>query len=328
MVMRALVTGATGFVGSHVVEALVTEGHEVRALFRETSDKRWIKDLPVTWCLGDLRDQSSLLSAMENVDWVFHVAGVTKASGYASYVAANTEGTRRVFEACLQQKHLPRKVILVSSLGAAGPCSPESPKQECDPCQPVSHYGLSKLQAERIALSFADRITVVVVRPPAVYGPRDRDILALFRLVNKRWYLSLGRGERYICMLHVADLVQGVLLAARADVSSGAIFFLSDGEIHTWGEIVAILERIMGVRVRRVNIPIPLAFLMAVGSEVVCRVTGSPPLLNRQKMREMLQRGWTCDIQQAVDQLQFRPKVRLEVGLKETLNWYRQQRWL
>jgi len=326
--MRALVTGATGFVGSHLAEALVKQGHEVRVLVRETSDRRWIRALPVRWWVGDVMDPSSLSDALRAVDWVFHVAGVTKASGYAEYAWANAEGTRHVFEACLRQKVAPQKVVLVSSLGAAGPCSPDSPKQECDPCEPVSHYGLSKLEAERIALSYINRIPVMVIRPSAVYGPRDRDILAIFRLVRHGWYLKVGRGERYICMIHVEDLVRGAITAAGADVGSGTILFLSDGEIHTWTQVVGMLERIMGVRVRKVRVPVPMAWLVALCSEVVCQIGRRPPLLNRQKIWEMVQTAWTCDISQAREQLDFIPKVRLEEGLRETYRWYCDQGWI
>lgn len=328
VIMQVLVTGATGFVGSHLVETLVKRGHKVRVLVRTTSDVHWIRGLPLIWCLGDIKDPTSLSNALQGVEWVFHVAGVTKAIGYSAYESANVKGTQNVLEACLQQQRPPQKVVVVSSLGAAGPCDPNYPRLESDVCQPVSHYGLSKMEAERIALSYRERMSMVVIRPPTTYGPRDRDILALFRLVKSGFHLTLGQGEHYLCMIHVADLVEAVLQAAETAVSSGSIFFVSDGETHTWSEIVSILEGLLGVRTRKVRIPVGLALLIALGWETVCRVRRIPPLLNRQKVMEIQQVGWTCDIQEAAKKLHFTPTISLQEGLKETYRWYLDQGWI
>lgn len=326
--MRVLVTGATGFVGSHLVEELLGAGHEVKALVRRTSDLRWIKGLPITLCWGDVTEPSSLDEALSGVGWVLHVAGVTKALGYTSYMEANAMGTRHVMEACLRQSERPRRVVLVSSLAACGPCRVERPTKESDACHPVSHYGRSKLEAERMAMALAHKVSLTVIRPPAVYGPRDRDILTFFRLLHRGWDLRVGKGERYLCLVHVRDLARGIILAAEAEVPSGSVFFVSDGEVHAWSDVVGILERVMGVRARTLKVPSGLAWIAALGSEAVCGLLGIPPLLNREKVREMLQSCWTCDIQKAIDELGFKPQVSLEEGLRETYLWYRKEGWI
>jgi dihydroflavonol-4-reductase len=326
--MRVLVTGATGFVGSHLVEALVQRGHEVKVLARRTSDQRWLRGIPLTWCWGDLGVPLSLQEALQEVDWVFHVAGVTKALGYAAYMAVNARGTRHLMEACLREGEPPSRVVLVSSLAASGPCGLNEAKRESDPCLPVSHYGISKFEGERIALSYADRVSLVMVRPPVVYGPRDRDVLTFFRMIKGGWNLTLGGGERYLCMLHVEDLVQGVLLAAEAQVSSGSTFFLSDGQVHSWTEMADLLQGIVGTQVRSLRIPVRVAWVAALASELVSALRGTPPLFNREKLREMLQQAWTCEIQSAVETLGFSPQIPLEKGLRETYRWYREQGWI
>jgi dihydroflavonol-4-reductase len=326
--MHVLVTGATGFVGSHLVEALLHGGHLVRVLARKTSDLRWIRGLPITCCWGDVREPGSLDEALRGVEWLFHVAGVTKALGYSHYLEANALGTRHVMEACARQSQPPSRVILISSLAACGPCPTDQPKREADPCNPVSHYGRSKLEAERMAMAFADKVPLTVIRPPAVYGPRDRDILAFFRLLHKGWDLRVGKRERYLCLIHVRDLVRGIIMAARAQVPSGSVFFLSDGQVHPWGEVVRAMARVMGVRARTIRVPVPAAWAVALGSEAVCGLLGLPPLLNREKVREMIQECWTCDIRKAMEELGFKPQIPLEEGLRETYLWYREQGWI
>jgi nucleoside-diphosphate-sugar epimerase len=310
------------------VEELLSAGHEVRALVRETSDCRWIQGLPVERCCGDVAEPASLRSAVEGQDWIFHVAGVTKAQGFGAYLLANAEGTRHLLEACVSASPPPSRVVVVSSLAAWGPCSPDHPRDESEACSPVSHYGKSKALAERIAGTYADRLPIVVLRPTAVYGPRDRDVLEIFRLVRRGWFLSVGAGERHICMLHVRDLAAAGLLAARAPVPSGATYALSDGENRTWSDVVGVLERIMGVKARTIRIPVSVAWAVAAASEGFSAIRGVPPLLNRQKVREMTQSGWTCDIGRAVAELQFQPRVPLEQGLEETYRWYRDAGWM
>lgn len=326
--MRALVTGATGFVGSHLVEALLAQGNSVRVLVRPTSAMRWIQDLDVERWMGDMADQGSLQGAVDGIDWVFHVAGVTKARGLHSYMRANALGTRHLLEACARRENPPERVVLLSSLAAWGPNSPTCPRAETEPCSPVSHYGLSKARAEDVACSFAGRLPLVILRPTAVYGPRDRDVLAFFRMVHRGWFLRVGARERYICMIHVRDLVEGILLAARAQVASGSIYALSDGAIHTWTEVARTMARVMGVRLRTLQVPSALAWTAALLSEAASALLGAPPLYNREKLKEMLQPGWTCSIERARLELGFEPLVGLEEGLRETYLWYRKMGWI
>lgn len=326
--MRAFVTGATGFVGSHLVEALVAEGHQVRILARRTSDLSWIRDLDVERVTGDLQDEEALQKAVNGMDWVFHVAGLTKARKLHSYMEANALGTLNLLEACANSKEPPSRVVVLSSLAAWGPNSPSCPRGETESCAPVSHYGFSKAKAEELACQFVSRLSLVILRPTAVYGPRDKDVLAFFRMVRKGLFIKMGTQERYICMIHVKDLVRAVLLAARKAVESGSIYPVSDGEVHTWRSVADILGKIMGVRVRTIRLPLALAWTAALLSELGSWVLGLPPLYNREKLKEMLQPGWTCSIEKIRAELGFEPAIPLEEGLKETYLWYRKIGWI
>jgi nucleoside-diphosphate-sugar epimerase len=169
---------------------------------------------------------------------------------------------------------------------------------------------------------------VVVIRPPAVYGPRDRDFLAPFRLIRRGWDLTVGGRDLHLCLIHVRDLVEGIIRGAEAEVASGSAYFLSDGEAHVWSQVVRVLEGIMDVHVKTIRLPVAMAWAAALCAETVCALRGVPPLFNRQKVREMIQEAWTCDIQRASQELGFTPQISLERGLSETYRWYREQGWI
>jgi nucleoside-diphosphate-sugar epimerase len=169
---------------------------------------------------------------------------------------------------------------------------------------------------------------VVILKPPVVYGPRDRDTLAFFRMIRRGYNVHVGAGESWVSMIYVSDLVDATLLAAQEDLESGSTVFVSDGTIHRWREVAQALARIMGVKVRGVRVPLLVGQGVALVSEVCSRLFGFPPLLNRQKIREIKQRRWTCEIDLARRSLGFEPAVPLEKGLKETYSWYLERGWI
>ncbi len=323
-----LVTGGNGFVGSHLVEALVGRNYQVRCLVRSKSDLRWIEGLPIEYVKGDVTYCEGLEKALRGAETVYHLAGVTKARTRKDYEAVNWVGTRNLMATCSKTNPSVKRVILMSSLAACGPAHSDQPMREEDPLRPVSDYGRSKLLGERSALEFADRLPIVIIRPAAVYGPRDRDIYAFFRLMRYRLNARLGKGERYVSLCHVHDLVKGAMLAAEKEMPSGEAFFISDGEVHSWSRVTRLIAPIMGVRPLETRIPEWAAYAAASLSELWCAILHTPTLFNRQKVLEMTQRAWTCDITKARKVLGFRPSVNLRKGLEETYRWYKEYGWL
>ena len=184
--MKALVTGGTGFIGSHLTEALIRKGVQVRCLLRKTSDLKWLKGLPIEFVHGDCNDKTSLEKAVRGVDWVFHLAGVTKAIKEETYFEVNGLGTENLIHACLENNPRLQKFIYISSQAAAGPSRNGCNKKELDPCEPVSFYGRSKRVGEELVLTHAHELPVLILRPSAVYGPRDKDIFAFFKCLSRR----------------------------------------------------------------------------------------------------------------------------------------------
>jgi nucleoside-diphosphate-sugar epimerase len=326
--MKSLVTGGTGFVGSHLVETLLHRGIQVRCLLRGSSDSRWLAGLPIETARGDLGDKESLEDAVKGVDVIFHLAGVTKAIQQKTYFEVNAIGTDNLIHACLRTNPHLKRFIYLSSQAAAGPCQNGKKKREEDHCDPVSSYGQSKRMGEELALAHAHEIPLVILRPSAVYGPREKDIYGFFRLLSRRIKPCLSGGDQQISLCFVQDVIQATLLAAEISRQSGEIFFLSDGRDYRLEEIGDILAQAMGITAFCIRVPEWAVFQAASFSEYFSRWTGKPPLLSKGKVEEILQKHWVCDIEKARKLLGFQPSFSLEEGARLTVEWYRKEKWL
>lgn len=327
----AAVTGASGFVGSHLVDALVAAGVPTRAVVRATSDTRWVPGAAERR-VASVEDGDALGQAVRDARFVFHLAAVTSAARDAAYAQTNVQGTRRVLEAV--RRWAPEaRVVLCSSLAAIGPARDEHPLNEGDVPRPVSAYGRSKLEAEQVADAFAAArgSDIVIVRPGAVYGPRDRDILAAFRLAGRGLALRLSAPNQRLAMVHATDLAHALVLAAQCAPHTEGVaqrYHISDGTTPTWASVNAAIAAAVGRRVRAVPIPRLVALTVAEMNTLMARVGQFKPLLTRERIVELAAADWSCDITRAREELGFAPSIPLESGMSETAAWYRAQGWL
>lgn len=327
--MKALVTGGRGFIGSFLVKLLLAKGIQVRCLLRnKRKDQRWLTGLDFEHATGDITEPNSLLPTVEGVDYVYHLAGLTKSSFKSEFHKINVEGTRNLLDATLKINPNLRRFVLVSSLAAAGPSPDGNPLTESDPANPMSDYGKSKLKAEEIALKYSQKFPMSIVRPPAVYGPRERDIFQFFKYAKQGWLPILTGGPRYSSVIYVKDLVEGLLLVAEQEKAQGEIYFLSDDESYSWEYFGATLAEILGVKPRKIMIPLTAAFLTSCGFELVAKFTRQPTLFSLDKFRELRATHWICDNSKAKKELGFRPRFDLHRGLYETAQWYLENGWL
>jgi len=326
--LKALVTGGTGFIGSHLTEALIRKGLQVRCLLRKTSDLRWLKGLPIEYVHGDCNDKTSLDKAVRDVDWVFHLAGVTKAIKEETYFEVNGLGTKNLIRACLENNPRLQKFIYISSQAAAGPSRNGGNKKELDPCEPVSFYGRSKRAGEEWVLTHAQELPALILRPSAVYGPRGKDILAFFKCLSRRIQPCLVGPDQHLSLCYVQDIVQGIFSAVETHTKSGEIFFLSDGNDYRMEEIGAIVAQAMGITALRLRVPKRMIWGIACFSEYLSKLFRRPFLLNKDKAAEMFQKDWVCDITKAKTLLGFEPRVPLSEGAKLTFEWYKKEKWL
>lgn len=320
--MKVLVTGASGFIGSHLCGALHEAGYAVRAMVRPTSDLSWLAASAPEVAYADLTDPERMRVAVHGTECVLHLGAAVRPRDGSDYERVNVDGTRMLVE--LSVAAGVRLFVFVSSLSAAGPagCSGR-PLTESEDCRPVSRYGLSKLMAERALLQARDALTAVILRFPVVYGPRDRDVMLGFFKGVRRGLLPCLGGE--FSLLYVRDAVQAVQLAIEQRVETGTVYFISDGELHTWMEILSLAERLTGRRVSRLRIPRWAVPSLAALNELLAR---EGTIFSRDKARELAHEIWTCSPNRARVELGFEPKYPLKYGLEETLRWYEREGWL
>jgi len=326
--MITLVTGATGFIGSHLVELLLSRAHTVRVLLRKTSSLEWLKGLPIELFYGDLFDMEAMQKAVSGVDYVYHSAGLTKAKTAEGYYRANQEGTRNLLNAALAQAPRIRRFVHISSQAAAGPSPTSAPITEDFPANPLTTYGKSKLKAEQEVLEVASRIPVTICRPPAVYGPRDKDIFEFFNTYKRGLQPIVGFSEKFVSLVHVTDLVRGFVLAGESEKARGQTYFISSERAYGWKEVGEVTRAAMGRGAIRVRIPEPLVYVISAFAEIGAKFSPKPALINLEKARDMVQDYWTCDSSKATRDFGYRQEISLVDGIRGTVEWYREQGWL
>jgi dihydroflavonol-4-reductase len=332
--MIAFLTGATGFVGSHVAETLVARGYNVRCLARKTSDTKWLNHLikagSVQLVEGSLAHEQSLLSAVKDVDMVIHVAGVTAARSRDDFFQGNQIGTRNLLSATLHANPSVKRFLHVSSQTAVGPAhSLATPATSDTPCRPITTYGESKKAAEDEVLALQHQLPVTIVRPPAVYGQRDTAVFDYFKAVNNGLAPLIGFDTKYVSLVHAEDLARGIVEAAESEHTISKSYFVSSDEFYTWPQITAITKRILDKKlVLQLRLPHGLVMGIAGISGFFGRFSTKPPVLDFEKGRDIIQSYWICSTQEARRDFGYTQKVSLEDGIEKTIRWYREQGWL
>jgi dihydroflavonol-4-reductase len=325
---NVLVTGATGFVGRNLVEALLHRGYSVTCLVRNTSNTRTLQKQHVRLVVGDINDPQSIRQAVIGVCAVYHLAGLIKAAGREEYFRVNQGGTRILLEALAKTNPDLNRFIHISSLAAAGPSKSDRGLTEDEKPNPVSWYGESKLMSEQEALRYSDAFPVTVLRPSAVYGPYDSETLLIFRMIKRGCLLTPGRFIRRFSLIHVDDLAAACIKAAECSTPSGETYFISRPEIHTWADVGHAIAQNLKKKYRQISIPQWMAATVGLAGDLWTGVTGRPATLNSQKVRELLQPSWICNSSKARAALGFSAAIDLERGINETVRWYKSQGWL
>jgi len=308
----AAVTGANGFVGSHLVDYLLAKNIEVRCVVRKSSNLQWLKGKDVMIFDCGLFDKVGLREAFEGVNYIFHIAGVVKAKDEEGYFKGNVEATKVLLEVAAEVKDQIKKFVVVSSQTVSGPSIDGKPVTEDMNPNPLTTYARSKLNQEQIALSYKDIFPVTICRAPAIYGERDTEIFIYFQVFNRGLTTMIGFNKKELSLLHVADLAEGLYLAAISEKANSEIYFISSEKFYNWDEVGEITSKVLGKKAFRIRIP---HFIV-------------PATLNIEKAKDLTQRYWICDTSKAMRELDYRQKVSIEEGIKRTCEWYKQVKWI
>jgi nucleoside-diphosphate-sugar epimerase len=329
--MRVFLTGGSGFLGSYVAEQLAEQGHTVRALVRPRSARNVLERLPrIEFAAGAIEDRASLDAAMDGVDAVIHVAGLVKARRPEEFFQVNTEGTKNLLAAAAARAPGLKRFVYVSSLAAVGPSPDGKPVPDDAPPRPVTQYGRSKLAAEQVVLAAKDRVPVTILRPPLIYGPRDRETLAFFTSIKNGVLPVLGDGTNTLSVVYGQDCAAACVRAATAGgLPSGRTFFVDDGAVYVWRDALAEIEKALGKRAFvRVGLPLGFVKVAAAATQLYGRVTNTAQMLTLDKVNELKQRHWVCEGAGARTELGWHPRTTWPQGVVETVDWYRRAGWL
>jgi nucleoside-diphosphate-sugar epimerase len=328
--MTVLITGATGFIGSHLADHLHAKGYGLRALVRPSSSNRYIKHLPVEYVTADFNDPESLRPAVEGVDYIYHVAGLTAARNREDFFRGNQVATRNLLDAARQYNPGLRRFVHVSTQAVVGPAaSADAPLDERAPLRPLTAYAASKAAAEEEVQSRMGQMPLTIVRPPAVYGPRDPEIFRFFSTVAKGFAPLIGFNRKLVSLVHVEDLVRGFIQAGESDRAEGETYFISSEKFYSWEEVGAVTATVFG-HGRPRNLRVPHAVIFAAGgfSGFFSRFQKKPSVFNFEKARDITQGYWLCSVDKAKEHFGYRQLVSIGEGVAGTVAWYREAGWI
>lgn len=320
--MKALVTGGTGFIGSHLVEALLKDSVEVYCLVRNPLKLRFLKGLNVKIIQGDCSQKESLKKIEWNFDYVYNLSGITKASHPEEFFQSNYTGTKNLIELVAELNQEIKRFVHVSSLAAVGPCINGKPVDENTEPKPVSEYGRSKLLGEKAVQFYIDKVPVTIVRPPAVYGPRDSDFLTFFKMVKIGMVLYFKEG--YYSMVYANDLVEGIINASKSARAIGETFFIADSEPYRTNQIVDAISEAIGKKPVRIKIPEIIGKIFI----ELFQKFDKKSIINTDKLKELSQPCWVCSTEKSEQLLGFKTKTNLKEGMQWTAKWYRINKWI
>ncbi|MFC1627929.1 NAD-dependent epimerase/dehydratase family protein [Gemmatimonadota bacterium] len=326
--MKALVTGGSGFLGSHLVERLVSEGIETICFVRPEDDLRWIEALDIRRIYGDCTDKDSIRPVFDDPpDFIFHLAGIANAPSDDVYNSVNAGGTQNIVELCLENNISLKRFVLTSSASVMGPSERGSPRSENDDFNPTTAYGRSKVEAEAHVRELDGHIPWTILRLGLIYGPRaTHGFFPVFRMAA-RGFLPLT-GQMNGNMIHVEDAARCLIHVARHESAIDRIYLVGEESPSSLEEIVNEIVSSVGRRVVRLTVPLPLLYPIALALQVIGRIRGRVPLLDLRRLDDMRHRDWLIDSSLIRDETGFTPEIDLATGIRQSVDWYREAGWI
>jgi nucleoside-diphosphate-sugar epimerase len=324
---KLLITGTSGFIGSFLVEEAIKRGYQVVAGVRKTSNR--IMNPFVSFIELDYETPDSIAKSIEKENFIFviHNAGLTQSRHENEYFRSNYLYTRNLVDALLKTDRPPEKFIYTSSLTSYGPGNTSlTPIQITDKQSPITFYGKSKLEAENYLRSLRN-FPYLILRPTAVYGPRERNLYLVCNLLNRHIEVRLGKNRQLLSFVYVKDLVDCFFKALESDWKQKS-YFVSDGNTYTAEELNSTIKKHLNKKTIKITVPTFILKPTAYINEVIARITGKSPIFNMDRLHEFKSVNWSCNINETIVDLNYEPKYNLDKGMAETIKWYKENGWL
>lgn len=324
---KVLITGASGFLGFHLINAAVEKGYDVYAAVRKSSNVKHLQHLSVNYVELDYNNATALEQLFEEkgFDYVIHAAGTTKANSEAEYNLVNNIYTQKLATAAAKNRRV-KRFVFISSLASIGPSHKAGESiTEQTARNPVTAYGKSKLDAEN-NLKKVD-IASTIFRPTAIYGPREKDIFIVTKTLNKGIDVYIGRVNQQLSFVYGADMGE-VAVKALSQTGGNTDYNITDGKSYNRYAYADIVKRVLQKKAVRLHLPLPVIKSALFVVERIHRLMNKVPAVSIEKLSELTAINWTCDISKAKRELGFEPKFDLEKGLETTIEWYRENKWL
>ncbi len=327
-----LITGASGFIGSFLVEEAIKRNYNTFAGIRNTSSRKYLNDPRVHFLELDFSKEMCLENSLRDAatrygsfDYIIHNAGVTRAKDNETFNRINYENTVRFVEALQQTKLVPQKFIYISSLASFGPGNNDDPITSQHTRSPLTAYGRSKLKAEQYLYSTTD-FPFLIINPTAVYGPREKDVFFLIKTIERHMEIYIGNSQQLLSFIHVEDLCEAIFLSMESPVINQNLL-ISDKHVYTSKTFNSTIKTKLNKKTLCLVLPVKIVRLVAVISEFISRKSGNAPIINRERMKEFEAKNWGVDCSEICN-LGFTPKYNLDSGLTHTIDWYKEQGWL
>lgn len=328
--MKVLVTGATGFIGSHVADLLINMGHDVVCTVRKSSNLRWLEGKKVSIEQLPALDDLHVQKIFSNLDAVYHIAGATFARNYDEFYKSNALATQELIEQVYKYSPNLSRFVYMSSFTVTGPAdSLENPVDEKTIPKPLTAYARSKLAGEEIVLSYKEKIPVTIIKAPAVFGPRDTAIYSIFKTAKLGLGTLIGLDKKYLNLIYGLDLARGSIMAGMSEKAIGESYFLADDKIYNWDELIQIIKDSLNKKLfLKLRIPDKLVLGLGSTTEYFGKFLSKPPIFNRDKAIDFTQKYWICSSRKAHEELGFKCEYTIPEAIQHTVDWYKQNKWL
>jgi len=326
--VKIVLTGANGFLGSHLVDRLLLEATEVHCIVRKSSNLKCLQDPRIHIHPCGLTDVSAMAAVFQNVDYIFHLAGTVAALSYKDYLYGNVELTKNLLEAALLSTTNLKKIVVTSSLAVGGPSTKDTPIDETSGFNPASQYGKAKVEQEKMCQQYQDRLPITIARPSVISGAREAELFEFIKTVNQGFVPLVGSEDKYVGIVNVKDLIEGFYQMAFSDKTAGEAYYLSSEEMISWKGLAEICAVKLNKKPVYLKLPHPIIKLAGRLSGAIGQLRGKAPTFDYEKAKEGVEEAWICKIDKATRDFGFKQTVSIKDGVEEAIDWYKEQKWL